>query len=88
MPFPAHPMTGEQFAAIRELFGMGRREFATLLGYTGEARTNWLVMKRYETGDREISPLIARLVTMLKWYYDLNGDFPDFTNDERGLRHG
>ena len=59
-----------------------------MLGYTWEARTNWLVIKRYETGDLEISPLIARLVTMLKWYYDLNGDFPDFTNDEGDWHHG
>ncbi len=56
--------------AARKSFGLGRREFASLLGYTGAPKNNWLTVKRYEIGERDIPPTISRLVQMLEWYYN------------------
>lgn len=62
---------------------MGRRQFAVLLGYTGTSRTNWLVVKRYEIGEREIPPTIERLIRMLVWFQSDFGYLPDFDSDGR-----
>ena len=74
-------MTGAELILIRHAFGLGRREFAVLLGYTGEPRNSWITIKRYETGDREIPPTIERLVKLLRWYHHTTGATPDFETD-------
>lgn len=68
-------------AIVRHSFGLGRREFAALLGYTGEPRNNWVTIKRYETEAREIPPTIERLVLLMRWYHSTYGQAPDFSND-------
>lgn len=71
-------MDGKEMAIVRQAFGLGRREFALLLGYTGESRNNWITIKRYETGERDIPPTIERLVILMRWYHQANGAVPDF----------
>ena len=58
----------------RKDFGLGRKEFALLLGYTGLPKNNWLTVKRYEIGERDIPPTISRLIQLLRWYYSATGD--------------
>lgn len=44
---------------------MGRRQFALALGYNGTNETNWLVIRRYETGQKPIPPLVGRMAWLL-----------------------
>ena len=74
-------MTGADMALCRHAFGLGRREFAVLLGYTGEPRNNWVMIKRYESGKRDIPPTIERLVKLLRWYHHTTGETPDFETE-------
>lgn len=76
-------MTPEEFTEARQSFGLGRRDFGRLLGYGGDPRNIWLVVKRYETGEREISPTIERLVRLLVWYKSDFGYLPDLDNGRR-----
>jgi transcriptional regulator with XRE-family HTH domain len=76
-------MSPAEFSEARENFGLGRREFGRLLGYTGEARNIWITVKRYEEGTREIPPTIERLVRLLVWYKSDFGYLPDIDNGRR-----
>lgn len=76
-------MTPKELSDARDLFGLGRRDFAQLLGYTGEPRNNWLTIKRYETGERIIPPMVARLVRLLIWFKNDTGYLPDLDAGER-----
>ena len=71
-------MTGDDLTSVRHSFGLGRREFAALLGYTGKPANNWVTIKRYETGEREIPPTIERLVILLRWYQRKTATLPNF----------
>lgn len=72
-------MDAQEFNEARQAFGMGRREFARLLGYTGSDRNNWITVKRYENGERDIPPTIERLVRLLVWHRSDFGYLPDLT---------
>lgn len=76
-------MKPQEFAEARSAFGMGRKDFADLLGYTGSARNNWVTIKRYENGERDIPPTIERLVRMLMWFKSDFGYLPDLDRGER-----
>jgi transcriptional regulator with XRE-family HTH domain len=52
-------VTGEELAKIRKRCGMGRAEFARALGYEGSDENNVTLLKRMETGKREVVPTIA-----------------------------
>lgn len=76
-------MSPAEFSEARENFGLGRREFGRLLGYTGEPRNIWITVKRYEEGAREVPPTIERLVRLLVWYKSDFGYLPDLDNGGR-----
>jgi hypothetical protein len=77
-------MRPQELSDARHSFGMGRKQFARLvLGYSGEDRNSWIVMKRYETGQKPIPEYIARLVLMLTWFKSDFGYLPDLERGER-----
>lgn len=76
-------MTPLEFNDARKSFGLGRREFGYLLGYTGESRNIWVTVKRYETGERDIPPTIDRMVRLLVWFKADYGYLPDLDNGRR-----
>jgi len=76
-------MTGAEMIEARLALGMGRREFAELLGYTGDPQNYYKTVERYETGRREIPPTIARLVLMLVWFKSDFGYVPNLDAGER-----
>lgn len=77
-------MKPQELADVRTSFGMGRKQFAMLLGYTGEARNMWITIKRYEKGERKIPPMLERLVRLLVWHKSDFGYLPDL--DREGAR--
>jgi hypothetical protein len=76
-------MTPQEFHDARENFGLGRREFGRLLGYTGDGRNIWLTVQRYEMGKKVIPPTIDRLVRLLVWYKADFGYLPDLDGGRR-----
>lgn len=62
-------MTPRQFAAIRKRLGLSLYAMGQALGYEGNRNTVQVAVKRYENGDRELPPWIARLAEM----YDAHG---------------
>ena len=78
-------MIPQEFNEARQNFGLGRREFGYLLGYTGEPRNIWMTVKRYEIGEREIPPTIERLIRLLVWFKADYGYLPDLDNGRRDL---
>lgn len=76
-------MTPQEFNHARQSFGLGRREFGYLLGMGGEPRNIWVTVKRYETGERDISPMVERLVRLLVWFKTDYGYLPDLDNGRR-----
>lgn len=70
-------MMASEFSEARANFGLGRREFGKLLGYTGEPRNIWITVKRYEQGERAIPPTVERLVRLLVWHKADLGYLPD-----------
>jgi transcriptional regulator with XRE-family HTH domain len=69
-------MTPAEFKAIREQLGCTGEAFARALGYGGSPQSRKTVVYKFESGEREIPPAIARLATMLgihgvpneRWY--------------------
>lgn len=61
-------MTGEEFRKIRESLGFSYFVWGLALGYRGNRSTIHRTIKRYENGEREISPVLARLVMMYNWF--------------------
>lgn len=59
------PMLGAKLLEARLVLGMKRLEFGHLLGMSGDNRNIYSTIKRYEDGQREISPMAERLVLML-----------------------
>lgn len=57
-------MTGDQLAAIRKRLGMSPAKFGRALGYTGNLNSVRLSVRRYESGEKQIAPWIARLAIM------------------------
>lgn len=76
-------MDAREFNEARQNFGLGRREFGALLGYTGDQRNIWITVKRYENGERAVPPTIERLVRLLVWYKSDFGYLPDLDNGQR-----
>jgi DNA-binding transcriptional regulator YiaG len=75
-------MAPEQLAFIRDALGLGRREFALLLGYTGSAEQNWIQMKRMETGAKPITETTARLALLIYRHWRETGRLPVFDMGE------
>jgi hypothetical protein len=68
-------MTGAELKRIREELGLGRNDFALLLGYVGNDRNNNLRVRRLE--DEELVPLyIGRLVWLIVHWYAEHGSLP------------
>ena len=57
-------MTGPEFTAIRKRLGLSTVEMGRALGYEGQDNTVSVTVRRYESGQRDIPPWIARLAAM------------------------
>lgn len=57
-------MTGAELYDIRKRLGLSLYAMGRALGYEGSRNTVQVAMSRYERGDREIPPWIARLAIM------------------------
>jgi transcriptional regulator with XRE-family HTH domain len=77
------PMSGRDMRDLRIALGMARVEFGQLLGFTGENRNIYSMVKRYEEGRRPISPTVERLILMLGWFKEDFGYLPDLDRGER-----
>lgn len=79
-------MTPGRIEEIRTSLGMSRITFGELVGYTGEPRNIETTIKRFETGDREVPPIVERLLMLLLWFRDDHGHLPDLDAGERQPR--
>lgn len=77
------PMAPGDLLAVRKSFDLSRKQFAALLGYTGEERNVYMTLKRYEDGIREIPPMVERLALLLSWFKADHGYLPDLDNGSR-----
>lgn len=57
-------MTGPEFRAIRKKLGLTLWEWGLVLGYRGTRNTIQGDIREYESGEREIRPMLARLALM------------------------
>ncbi len=57
-------MSGTELKAIRRQLGLSLDEFAVELGYDGSPKNNRTTMRRFENGERPISPPVGRLAYM------------------------
>lgn len=57
-------MQGDELKAIRRQLGLTVRELGVAFGYTGNANSVGLTIRRYERGEKPIPPWIARLAIM------------------------
>ena len=76
-------MAGAQLVSIRKRLGLGRLLFGYLVGMTGEEENIKNTIKRYESGMREISPMLERLAIMLLWFHEDHGYIPDLDKPDR-----
>lgn len=76
-------MSPQEFKDARQNFGLAKKDFGILLGYTGELRNIYMTVKRYEMGTREISPMIERRVRILVWFKANYGYLPEMDNGWR-----
>ena len=76
-------MTPQELSDARQNFGMAKKDFGLLLGYTGELRNIYMTIERMERGTRPISPMVERLVTLLVWFKADYGYLPDLDNGRR-----
>ena len=74
-------MRPSEFCCIREKLGLSRRQFADILGYSGDSQQIYKTMKRYEMGKRPIPPMLARLVWLLACYNHRAGSLPEWPQD-------
>jgi len=77
-------MDAKKLNAARHEFGLGRRDFGRLIGYSGNPNHIWVSVKRMETGERAIPENIARLVQLLVWFKEDHGHLPDLDAGTRG----
>jgi hypothetical protein len=77
-------MTPRELNDARHSFGLGRKDFGKLIGYSGDPRHIWVSVKRMETGERPIPENIQRLVQLLVWFKADHGHLPDFEAGTRG----
>ena len=68
-------MTGEHLKYIRQQLGVGREDFALLLGYTGTDRNNENRVKRLEAED-QVPLYIGRLLWLIWDIYEESGELP------------
>lgn len=59
-------MTAKQFKKIREKLGLEHFAWGQALGYRGERTTVQRVIRRFESGEREVPPCIERLAVMFE----------------------
>ena len=76
-------MNAREINAARHAFGLGRKDFGYLIGFSGDPRNIWVTIKRWENGERAIPENIARLVQLLVWFKDDYGYLPDLDNHRR-----
>ena len=57
-------MTGPEFRAIRKHLGLTLYAWGRALGYSGNRNTIQCAVQRYEKGERDIPPWIAKLAEM------------------------
>jgi len=70
-------VTGAEMKALRLRLGLGRLEFARLIGYTGTDRNDEMRVKRYEDG--ELVPLyLARLFWLIEEFVRAHARLPVF----------
>jgi transcriptional regulator with XRE-family HTH domain len=76
---PVAAMMPQEFQRRREEMGLTRRELAGLLGYRhGNEAQAYMTVKKLEIGEREISPMCSRLLTMIHRHWSSTGRFPEF----------
>lgn len=76
-------MTPQELSDARQNFGMAKKDFGLLLGYTGDLDNIYETINRMEKGKRPISPMVERLVTLLVWFKADYGYLPDLDNGRR-----
>jgi len=76
-------MTPRELNDARHAFGLGRKDFGKLIGYSGDPRNIWVSVKRMENGERAVPPTVARMVQLLIWFKDDYGYLPDLDNRRR-----
>lgn len=76
-------MTPEEFKEARQAFGLPKKDFGLLLGYSGDLRNIYQTVNRYEMGIRPIPEMVERLVRMLVWFKADHGYLPDLDNGRR-----
>ncbi len=74
-------MTPQKFQYLRREMLLSRNELAVLLGYgMADPKQGYVNVKRMELGKRPISPMCARLLTMIHRHWSSTGDLPEFEN--------
>ena len=68
-------MTGVHLKYIRGRLGVGRQDFALLLGYTGTDRNNENRVKRLEA-EYQVPLYIGRLLWLMWDKYEQDGELP------------
>lgn len=59
--------------------GLTRRELAKVLGYNhADPSQDYNTIKRMENGQRDISPMCARLLTLTYRHFKATGHLPEF----------
>jgi transcriptional regulator with XRE-family HTH domain len=71
-------MTANELYDIRQRLGLSLYDFGRALGYEGNRNTVQVAISRYERGDRDIPPWIARLALM----FDRHGIPDAFLNHD------
>lgn len=72
-------MKGPQMRECRKSMKLGQIECGRLIGYTGSAKTVKDTVYKYESGKRDIPPMVARLMWLLSELYKA-GIAPEFPN--------
>jgi len=74
-------MTGKEFRKLRDRLGINQPELAELLG------VHEISISRYETGTRQISEPVAKLLQLLVKLRDLGGVEAPGTTERRRTDH-
>jgi len=71
-------MTGDDLNEIRCKLGLSTSEFGYALGFHGQRRGVSITIRRLESGEKEITPWVARLALM----FEQHGVPPQFLDPD------
>jgi len=58
-------MTGTELKTIRASLGLTAEKMASLLGYSGSSTSRAIMVYRWQSGNRKIPPVTARLIQLI-----------------------